>query len=76
MTGGWIVYGIPFLVNIPDYECFNDITSRWESCTSSDICDGEAEKLKYKSEWRINYSGENTFYNWVDPDKLNLICVS
>ena len=25
--------------------------------------------------WRIKYGGENTFRNWVEPQKLNLTCV-
>jgi MFS family permease len=29
-----------------------------------------------KDEWRVNYSSESSFKNWVDPDKLDLTCVS
>lgn len=29
-----------------------------------------------RDKWRIRYDGEETFINWVDPDKLDLTCVS
>ena len=28
-----------------------------------------------RDDWRIDYSGKESYINWVDPQKLNLICI-
>ena len=69
-TGGQIVYGMEFLTVYPDYQCYEG--GEWITCDrQTDICDaGLSADL-----WRIDYESENSFRNWVDPDKLNLTCV-
>ena len=32
MSGGFIVYGLPFLEKYPDYECLNMKTNVWYQC--------------------------------------------
>ena len=40
MTGSYIVYGLPFLLKYPDYECLNMNTDVWYECDrEKDICD-------------------------------------
>jgi len=75
MSGGQIVYGLPFLVEIfPNYECLNYYkeysSSKWETCTRESIC----EKGLTDKSWRINYNDTNAYTNWVDPSKLDLTC--
>jgi MFS family permease len=69
-TGGQIVYGMEFLTVYPEYECF--IGGEWLPCDRKiEICDaGLPEDL-----WRIDYTADDSYKNWVDPDKLNLTCV-
>ena len=71
MTGGMIVYGLPFLEKLPQYECFDKNTNIWDSCQREHICDG---KLSYPSQWKIDYESDKSYKNWVDPLKLNLTC--
>ena len=78
MSGGQIVYGLPFLVELfPDtYEClkyYEDYDSyKWLSCTRTQICENN---IPHES-WRINYNNSDTYVNWVDPKKLDLTCVN
>lgn len=69
-TGGQIVYGMEFLTVYPEYECF--INEKWQACDrETQICDADLPN----EFWRINYDGENSYRNWVDPKKLDLTCV-
>ena len=72
MTGGWIVYALPFLTKFPDYECLDQGSQTWQSCKRTTICDDNLPS----DQWRIDYTSPDSFKNWVDPDKLNLTCVS
>lgn len=36
LTKGWIVYGLPYLEKIPQYECNND--KKWAECSRDHIC--------------------------------------
>ena len=44
---------------------------KWVNCDRKHICTDNVPK----DEWRINYDSENSYHNWVDPDKLDLTCV-
>lgn len=70
MTGGYIVYGITFLTDLPAYEC-KDALQRWKTCTAEEICQNDMA-AKY---WRVDYESKDTYINWVEEDKLNLRCV-
>jgi MFS family permease len=76
MTGGQIVYGITFLTTLPQYECqaFYEGYSvwKWDVCDRAEICDSNMPSAL----WRINYDAGTSYHNWVDPDKLDLTCVS
>jgi hypothetical protein len=77
MSGGQILYGLTFLVEIyPQYECkveHKDYSSvNWDPCTRKHICDDNLPK----DMWRINYDHPETYKNWIDPDKLDLTCTN
>ena len=72
MTGGQIVYGVTYLTLEPNFECRQSIfRDSWYSCDKTRICEFNLDR----EDWRIDYSGKESYINWVDPDKLDLICV-
>lgn len=69
-TGGFIVYGLEFLEDLPKrYEC--DIDGEWTECSQDYICSSGL----HESEWQIDYSYPDTYHNWVAKNKLDLTCV-
>ena len=67
------MYGVTFLTVEPAYECRQSMYhDSWYSCDKTIICEYELSK----EDWRIDYSGDESYINWVDPEKLDLICVS
>ena len=66
-----------FLTEIyPQYECkttHEEYSSvNWDPCTRKHICDDKVPS----DMWRINYAHEETYKNWIDPDKLDLTCTN
>ena len=76
MTGGYIFYGLVFLYAPPEYECRKmvDGVETWEVCTQKEII--QKEICTKNTEWRINFDADDSYHNWVDPAKLDLVCVS
>lgn len=66
-----MVYGLTYLEKLPKYECLQD--GEWVQCHTVIIC---TKVLVYKDEWRIDYTSEESFRNWVAPEQLDLTCVS
>ena len=66
VSNSFVIYGVEFLEVYPAYETFKNGT--WQPIEREQIC---AESM---AEWRIDYSSDKTFRNWVQ--KLNLTCES
>ena len=66
-----MIYGLNFLELLPQYQCLSD-DGAWTSCDKEQICGGS---LTYEKDWRIDYSSDLSYHNWVDPSRLDLTCV-
>jgi len=75
LTKSWVMYGLPYLEKTPDYQCIKDANIGWVPCLAPEICIMKDRLAKYNTEWRINYDSKESFHNWVDPNKLDLVCV-
>ena len=68
----FILYGLGFLVQKPDYTCtFADpasVKDPFSVCTAENICDGHPQILS----WGIDWDSNNSLQNW--QQKLNLMC--
>lgn len=75
-TGGQIINGIGFLYALPNkgngYQCQDPLTLLWSQCNRDHICEHQLAP----ETWKIDYSSPNSFKNWIDPQNLNLTCVS
>ena len=56
---GTILYGLPFLELLPQYEC-KDTFGSWKACEADYIC--SAGKLKYRIYRDVKFS----LHNWVE----------
>ena len=50
---------------MPQFDCYNHISTRWEICEQKDFCGTNAR-------WRYNYDAATSLHNWVE--KLDLAC--
>ena len=71
--GGQIVYGLTFMTVKPEYLCrSSEASPNWQACSSEQICDNN---LVFQKQWIVDYESSDSYYNWVDPAKLDLTCV-
>ena len=72
-TGSQIIFGVGFLLYYPHYECFDEDLGEWNSCHRRiDICNSDISDYN----WRIDYTSDTSYKNFVDRDALNLTCTS
>ena len=68
---GILIHTLPFLESYPDHEC-QQPDGTWASCEREHICSSELQG----GQWRIDYTSPDSWYNFVDPDKLDLTCTN
>ena len=65
-----LIQGMGFLTRNPNsYECLNDKTGAWESCSKDEICTKGLDNDHYRAVQDDEYLD-----NWESPEKLNTLC--
>lgn len=62
---GLVYYPLPYMELMPEFQCYDHVTTRWETCEPSDFCGQNVR-------WRYNYDAPTSLNNWVE--KLDLAC--
>ena len=39
LKNGLVYYPLPYLTLMPEFDCYNHISARWEKCTPKDFCE-------------------------------------
>jgi len=74
VSSSHLIYGLTFLTKNPSYECMDSTTMEYSTCSKQFICGSQLTGNDVV--WRIDYTKEESFFNWVDPSKLDLTCES
>lgn len=66
-SGGYALYPMSYFELMPHFECqmASDTVEMWRKCEPKDFCDMQANKVRDGVKLRIDYSHEQSFYNWV-----------
>ena len=70
-TGYWF-YLLSYLTLFPKYDCVwsDGLPHTEDDCIAKNICAADSAVSSYSIDWSDKYS----LHNWVEPEKLNLIC--
>lgn len=67
---GSIIFILPLFEAYPKYLCLDHESNSWRSCEREQLCQNP------ETVWMIDYNSDESYLNFVSPNKLDLTCVT